>query len=151
MKQKAILLADDDRDDTDMFCEALAMIDGHIACHCVSNGSELLSKLDEMDEKPELIFLDVNMPVMNGWQCLKLLKASSRYKDIPVIMISTSSHKREMDIASDLGALCYFVKPHNFNELVRMLKVIASNLGDGLKDAIIKLKNDGTGHISCAD
>lgn len=147
MEQKIILLADDDRDDTEFFCEALAGIDQSIACNCIGNGLELLSKLEGMSEKPHLIFLDINMPVMNGWQCLKALKEDARYRTIPVIMISTSSHGREINIASDLGALCYFVKPHNFNELKRVLKVITENLGTGLKGALLELEAAGSKHI----
>ena len=110
MVQKIILLADDDRDDTEMFCEALAEIHDTVICHSAINGHELLKKLNEITEKPDLIFLDLNMPIMNGWDCLKLLKENESTRDIPVIMISTSSHKKEMDVAMSLGAICYFVK-----------------------------------------
>lgn len=152
MDHKVILLADDDSDDTEMFCEALADIDPGIICHCAINGRELLKMLNELSEKPQLIFLDLNMPIMNGWQCLKLLKEDERYKHIPVIMISTSSHQLEMDMAANLGALCYFVKPNSFNVLTQVLKAIAENLGAGLKDALLDLQAGGSRHIhTCND
>lgn len=147
MEQKLILLADDDSDDVEMFCEALARIDSTIVCQSVVNGKELLKKLDVMDTKPQLIFLDLNMPIINGWECLKKLKEDERYSGIPVIMISTSSHKREMDKAAQQGALCYFVKPSNFNELVDVLQVIVPNLGMGLKKAIKDLHTVGSKHV----
>lgn len=147
MDKKIILLADDDMDDTEMFCEALEEINKNIVCHCADNGSEALRILDELQEKPELIFLDLNMPVMNGWDCLKFLKKDKRYEDIPVIMISTSSHRKDMDIASDLGAVCYFVKPNNFNDLKHVLHTITSNLGAGLRQAVFNLQATNSDHI----
>ncbi|KUJ61434.1 histidine kinase [Flavobacteriaceae bacterium CRH] len=147
MDQKIILLADDDSDDTEMFCEALENIDKNIICHCSINGSELLKKLSEMNEKPNLIFLDLNMPIMNGWQCLNILKEDERYHDIPVIMISTSSHTKEMSKAIDLGAICYLVKPNNFNELMQVLHEITTNLETDLKNTIINLQKNGSGNV----
>lgn len=144
MENKIILLADDDTDDTELFREALADIDNRIACLCADNGSLLLQQLKELDRQPDLIFLDLNMPVMNGWQCLKLLKEDERYRHIPVIMISTSSHQKEMDMASDLGALCYLVKPNNFDDLVQVLGVIVAHLGPGLRNAVLQLKKNGS-------
>lgn len=143
MEQKIILLADDDRDDTEMFCEALEEIDNTIICYCTINGEELLYKINGLTEKPNLIFLDLNMPIMDGWDCLKILKADKRYSDIPVIMISTSSHKEDMDAAISLGALCYFVKPNTYNELKTVLQVVTTNLESGLKNAIANLKAEG--------
>ncbi len=139
MEQKVILLADDDNDDTEMFCEALSNIDNSIISHCAINGIELLKKLNNLNQKPEAIFLDLNMPIMNGWQCLELLKEDERYTEIPIIMISTSSHYQEIEMAARLGALCYFVKPSNFNELTQVLQTIVANPGTVLKDAIQNL------------
>lgn len=146
MEKKIILLADDDMDDTEMFCEALADIDENILCHCAENGSEALKILNNMDEPPGVIFLDLNMPIMNGWECLRELKSDQRYKDIPVIMISTSSHKNDMDSATSFGAVCYFVKPNNFKDLKQVLKIITSNLGN-IKEAIATLQTSGLQHI----
>ncbi len=128
MAKKILLLADDDIDDRELFCEALEIIDRDIICHIVADGREALNMLDRLDTLPQLIFLDINMPVMDGWQCLKKLKENARYRNIPVIIIYTSSHQREITIAKSLDALCYFTKPHNFNELIRVLQAIVNNL-----------------------
>lgn len=146
MSEKIILLADDDTDDTEMFCEALEEIDRNIICHCAENGNEAWKILNQITEKPQLIFLDLNMPVMNGWDCLKLIKNDDRYKDIPVIMISTSSHKNDMETALKLGSICYFVKPNSFTDLKHILQHI-TNFGNNLKDALHKLKESGSKHI----
>jgi PleD family two-component response regulator len=83
------------------------------------------------------------MPVMNGWECLKALKHDVRYAQVPVIMISTSSHQREMDISISLGVLCYFIKPNYFRDLTSILKVIIDNLESDLRDIIVALKTSG--------
>jgi len=140
MDKKLLLLADDDIDDTEMFCEALAVVDENIICHCAKNGSEALKILNDLNEKPELIFLDLNMPVMSGWDCLKIIKKHQIFQEIPVIMISTSSHQKDIDTASELGAICYFVKPNSFTDLKNILEEIISNLGKGLNEAIANLQ-----------
>lgn len=147
MSKKIILLADDDRDDAEMFCEALADIDESIICHCAENGDQALKMLNSHDKTPEVVFLDLNMPIMNGWECLKRLKSEERYKDIPVIMISTSSHKNDMEAAGNLGAFCYFVKPNNFNDLKQVLGLITSNLENGLKEPFTNLEKNQYLHL----
>lgn len=134
MEKKNFLLADDDRDDRDLFREALTGIDKNIVCHFAEDGSEALEKINSLAEKPHLIFLDINMPGMNGWQCLTALKKDERYNNIPVIIISTSSHLRDMQIARDLGALCYLVKPNDFNELKDALQIILTGVIEGRMD-----------------
>lgn len=151
MQEKMILLADDDQDDAEMFCEALAEIDESIVCHCSENGSGVLNTLKNQEKIPEIVFLDLNMPVMNGWECLKQLKSEERYKDIPVIMISTSSYRNDMDTAANLGAVCYFVKPNNFDDLKQVLRLITSNLENGLKEAFSNLEKNKYLHVFCAE
>ena len=133
---KTFLLADDDLDDIILFCEALREVDPSIHCHTVNDGAAALELLDELPNLPDLIFLDINMPRMNGWECLAKLKESEKYGTIPVLMYSTSTLEKDANMALDLGALCFFSKPHQFNELRKVLEVIASNLGDNLIDAI---------------
>lgn len=147
MEQKIILLADDDRDDREMFHEALESIDKNLICYSAINGSELLQKLYGLENKPDLIFLDMNMPVMNGWQCLKALKNDKRFTHIPVIMISTSSHQKEMETSIELGALCYLIKPNNFKELIQLLESIKANLGNKLLEALVDLQVKGNKNI----
>lgn len=138
--KKIFLLADDDGDDQQLFREALEAVDPTVVCYCAASGLEALDILSKA-EKPHLIFLDVNMPGMNGWQCLKAIKATEAYKHIPVLMYSTSAHQRDVEIALDLGALCFFTKPHNFNELKNILKVMAENFDKNLPNAVTHFNN----------
>ncbi|HYF33035.1 MAG TPA: response regulator [Chitinophagaceae bacterium] len=142
---KIFLLADDDNDDMQLFCEALESVDPSVICYCAVNGLEVLDILSR-EEKPDLIFLDVNMPGMNGWQCLKAIKEIEAYKHIPVFMYSTSAHQREVDIALNLGAMCFFTKPHKFSELKSILQVITENIHANLLSAASQNK-----HMKCGD
>jgi CheY-like chemotaxis protein len=135
------LLIDDDADDSELFREALEEIDQSISLHCAENGEEALKLLNDVD-KPNIIFLDINMPRMNGWECLKKLKSNNAYKDIPVIMYSTSSHQREVDIAIDLGALSFFTKPHSYSELKKMVKGVIEKIETGTLESIRLVSNN---------
>ncbi len=147
MKQKLFLLADDDADDAEMFCEALAQIDEAIVCRCAENGRELLAQLNELGSLPDLIFLDINMPVMNGRECLQQLKSNDRYRHIPVFIYSTSSHQKEMDTARESGALCFLTKPTGFAELKEILAMIVANLGADLPRALSDVCGKSPGHV----
>ncbi|WP_240628136.1 response regulator [Flavobacterium anhuiense] len=62
-------------------------------------------------------------------------------------MISTSSHKNDMEAAGNLGAFCYFVKPNNFNDLKQVLGLITSNLENGLKEPLSNLEKNQYLHL----
>src|SRR5262245_34727165 len=131
------LLADDDADDKTLFCEALAEINPGIVCHTAGDGKEALAILakDQL-KKPDIIFLDINMPVMDGWQCLGRLKEDAKHRNIPVIMYSTSSYQRDIDLALESGAFCFFTKPSDYRELRSILKLIATNPVGELSDVM---------------
>lgn len=128
--QLNILLVDDDNDDAELFCDGLIAADPDINCHAANNGKVALDLLKRID-LPELIFLDLNMPVMNGWECLKMLKSDDRYQNIPVLMYSTSSNQREVDMAEQSGAAGFITKPDDFKELKKILKTVSDRLRAG--------------------
>jgi CheY-like chemotaxis protein len=134
--RKTFLLADDDSDDADMFQEALCEIDPSIIFFHSPHGKDALNKMEEGVVEPNVIFLDLNMPVMNGLQCLTKLKTIQTLKDIPVIIYSTASSKKEVSVAIRLGALCFFTKPSDYNILKKTLKVVADNLHNDLPKAL---------------
>jgi CheY-like chemotaxis protein len=143
---KRFLLIDDDSDDRELFSEALASVSSVIVCDLAADAEEALDKLVSKElDTPDMIFLDINLPVMTGWQFLTSLKSQEAYKDIPVIMYSTSSNQRDKDIAKDLGALCFITKPSAFKKLQHTLDIIVSysnrRLYHLLCSAINELKN----------
>jgi len=108
---RTFLLIDDDQDDKELFCEAIFAIDEQIVCYAETNGRKALEKLNSKKiENPDVIFLDVNMPIMDGWQCLSMLKSSDALKNIPVIMYSTSSQFEDIEKAQQMGAASFFTK-----------------------------------------
>ena len=122
---KSILLVDDDQDDISLFHEALDEVDSLIEFYSAGNGRKALEfLLDSQAPAPDLIFLDINMPEMNGWRCLTELKASPRIKQIPVIMFSTSAMKADLQKASNLGAIGFYQKPERFEALKGLLKAV---------------------------
>jgi len=128
-KVKKFLLADDDIDDREMFFEALAALDPSIVCQGCEDGHEALKHLSSVkSEQPNIIFVDINMPVMNGWDLLKNLKSRKDIGHIPVIVYSTSSRPSDRMIAQDLGATCFVTKPDSFKQVKGMLEVVLSHL-----------------------
>ena len=132
------LLVDDDPDDRDLFCEALLEIDPKIVCYAASGGRNALANLKTgAISLPDIIFLDINMPGMNGWQILSFLKEDEESKDIPVIMYSTSSHPEDVEKAHSFGALCMFTKPPSFAELKKCLELVLGHLVNGSLPALM--------------
>jgi CheY-like chemotaxis protein len=110
------MLADDDPDDRDLLAEAI--IAGNSAhVESAHNGAHLMLALTAMEELPDMIFLDLNMPEKNGKECLSEIRQHDRLKGVPVIIYSTSSSKKDIDDAFDLGATLYVTKPNSFSEL----------------------------------
>src|SRR6186713_1099195 len=108
-------LADDDEDDRMLFSEALMEINPSIKCIMAKNGEEALFLLSNgLFELPDYIFLDLNMPVMNGLKCLAEIKKSAQLKNIPVVVYSTSSKKEYEEESKKLGAMNFFIKPPDF-------------------------------------
>jgi CheY-like chemotaxis protein len=75
---------------------------------------------------PDIIFLDVNMLQVTGWECLTRIKNSEQYRDIPVIMYSTSASNLDKQKAKKLGASGFLTKPSDFRMLVDILKKLAA-------------------------
>jgi CheY-like chemotaxis protein len=137
MRTKRFLIVDDDVDDNELFTEALAAVETQIICYSAADGLEAIEKLDtKAIEQPDIIFMDINMPVMDGWQCLTKLKSESSYKDIPVIMYSTSSRKVDREVARDLGAICFFTKLSDFKQLKKVLEIVVEKMNGNAVDAI---------------
>ncbi|MFP9098894.1 response regulator [Flavobacterium sp. RHBU_24] len=125
---KNIMLVDDDEDDRFVFKNVVNEIFPDIIFNDFSNADEFISFLHfENFMLPELLFLDINMPVKNGFQVLKSIKKDERLKVIPVVMFSTSSLKEDMEIARKLGADGYAVKPASFEGLESILKIAFQN------------------------
>ena len=123
VKTKKILLIDDDIDDQLYFKDAIAELNEMLLCEVANNGREAIEQLKN-PPPPDLIFLDLNMPVMNGYECLEFLKNETRYKNIPVVIFTTSKNINDIEKSRKMGAKLFFTKPTNFNVLCNKLDTI---------------------------
>lgn len=116
MEVKNIFLAEDDEDDVVIFNEILLDIGRDITITIAANGFELIGLLQNATLLPELIFLDLNMPIKNGFQCLEEIKSNEDWKDIRVIMYSTSAQPQQVEKAYKQGADLYLQKPTSYTD-----------------------------------
>lgn len=117
-----ILLADDDIDDRNFFKDALKALPLTTSLSTVNDGDELMNYLlANTEQLPHVLFLDINMPAKNGFECLEEIKQNKKLKDIPVVMFSTSSEQDKIKILFKTGADLYIHKPSNFAQLVQVI------------------------------
>jgi CheY-like chemotaxis protein len=122
-----IVLADDDEDDRNLFKEAVEETASNVKVNIVKNGEELMRfLLKEGTQLPDIIFLDLNMPVKNGQECLEEIRGNNKLKHIPVIIYSTSSSRSHVDETFNNGANLYVLKPESFIDLKLIAKEIFS-------------------------
>ena len=124
-KPLKVVLADDDEDDRSMFKEAIEEIPIHTNLLMFNNGQELMKYLKLPGiELPDLVFLDLNMPIKSGMQCLKEIRCNPALKDISVAIYSTSSSERDIEATFVNGANIYLNKPNNFNKLQESIEKV---------------------------
>lgn len=124
MTEWKILMADDDPDDREIIQDAISTLHPHEIVCFASNGEEVLQILEELPSSndPCLIILDLNMPKLNGTQTLKQLKNNQRFRNIPVIIYSTSINPVEKEKCLNLGAHSYVIKPVSYKESIETVK-----------------------------
>jgi CheY-like chemotaxis protein len=122
-----IFLTDDDNDDCMLFSEALRESHSEIRLHVTTDGVKLMEMLHGMPPKaPMVLFLDLNMPRKNGFECLDEIRNTPNLKDIPVIIFSTSSNADIIDQTYKQGANYFISKPNSFNLLKKVIEYILS-------------------------
>ena len=121
-KQFTCFLIDDDVDDQEIFLSVMENVAPAVRCVTAMNGQEAISKLSSEEVKPDLIFLDLNMPLMNGKQFLKACNQIEKCRHIPVIILTTTSDRPSIEETLKLGARDYITKPHKFSEWGLIIK-----------------------------
>jgi len=116
MTTERILLIDDDTDDQLFFTDAVGDINPGIICEIAGHGLEGLKKL-QSGSLPDVIFLDLNMPIMNGFDFLEKFRENEDWKNVPVVIYSTSNQQCDMERAQQLGAQAFLTKPSSMQEL----------------------------------
>lgn len=128
-KHYQILLVDDDVEDYEILREFFneAGLDDQVA-H-IENGRKAIQYMENIpdDERlPRLIILDLNMPILNGTQTLLYLKQTARFRNIPIIIFSTSENETEKRKCLSLGAVDYMVKPLSLEEYQATIRRFSS-------------------------
>ena len=121
-----IFLIDDDEDDQLIFKEVIDSINSTLYIVTATNGKIALDKLKASDSLPDIIFLDLNMPVMNGYEFLVRIKKEVQLSKIPVCILTTSNIRREKELSKEFGAKCFLTKPNDFKMLRKQLCQILS-------------------------
>lgn len=133
LKEVNILLADDDTDDCIFFKQALEELPFPTHLTTVHHGEQLMQLiLSEKYELPNVIFLDLNMPRKNGFECLEEIKHSEKLKMLPIIIYSTSFEQGVVNLLYKNGAQYFIRKPSEFSQFKKIIQqavsIIATNL-----------------------
>ena len=121
MNPISIFLADDDQDDRELFMDALSELPIETSVKQFENGVDLMAELYSGNPKPDTIFLDLRMPLMDGFECLTDIRNISELSEIQIIIYSTSYNENEVDQLQEGGANLYIKKPNSFNQLKTIL------------------------------
>ena len=116
-----ILLADDDKDDCLLFKDALDELPISVELKTVYSGEQLMKLFNKNEELPDILFLDLNMPRKNGFQCLTEIKENEKFKELPVIIFSTSFDRDIVNLLYKNGAHYCIRKPNQFSQLKKLL------------------------------
>lgn len=109
-----IFYTDDDAEDIEFFNEVTSEMGDHLNIVTQNNGKKLLYDLKNPPPNPHILFLDLNMPGFSGFDVLEQLRSSEEYKDLPIVIFSTSRDERTIAKSMALGANYYVPKPTDF-------------------------------------
>jgi CheY-like chemotaxis protein len=125
-----LLLADDDDDDCTFFKDALEDLHAAVNLTTVNNGAHLMKYLSDcpFGKLPDILFLDLNMPLKNGFECLAEIKLIEKLKELPVIIWSTSLDIKIVDLLYEKGAVYYIRKPGEFSQLKKVIALALATM-----------------------
>ena len=114
-------MVEDDADDQHLFTEALHATYPAIECLIANDGRDAIDQMNCASPMPTLIFMDLNMPRMNGYECMTILKKETKFRHIPVVIYTTSNKTTELKRITDLGAKAFLTKLTDFAILKNQL------------------------------
>ncbi len=125
--QVSIVLVDDDEDDRNFFTRAVQNTSPAIRFVALSDGEKFIEFLEKDPlPHPDLVILDINMPGLSGLDCLKQIRQSVGWSDLPVVMYSTSNQDADVNESTKLGANLYVVKPKEISALYRLVNYLVN-------------------------
>ncbi len=128
-----ILLADDDKEDFMIFEDAAKMTNHEFTLTYAANWMDLWRML--LKTQPNVVFLDLNMPVKDGFECLKTIREDNRFDLLPIVIYSTSINKKDIDKAYEYGANYFIVKPNTTEGLTNVLHRIVD-----MKNGLLEIR-----------
>jgi CheY-like chemotaxis protein len=126
LRTQHVFIADDDEDDQLLFREVIKELPYLVHLSTARDGEEALKLLESMPQLPDLMFLDLNMPMINGLECLSEIKRNPKLVHLPVIIFSTSSFPGNINKVYQLGAHLYIRKPNDFVTFKRAIHHVLS-------------------------
>ena len=122
-----ILLVDDDQDDRNIFSDALSELKIQTNLTLLEDGRDLVSYLeDPKNKRPDILFLDLNMPYKSGVECLVDIRKIEKFRDLSIAIYSTSTSEKDMEDTFINGANIYIKKPNDFAKLKKVLNDVVS-------------------------
>lgn len=110
-----LFLAEDDIDDIECLTYIISEISPAIEVSVAKNGNELMSLLESEKQPPDFIFLDLNMPVKTGFECLKEIRSSEKWNSVKIVILSTSTQREQIIEVYQMGADLYLKKPNSYS------------------------------------
>lgn len=110
IRNRCCLLIEDDPEDQEFFMQALREVSSTTGCYAVGNGAEALRALLQENVRPNYIFTDIHMPLMDGFEFLKELRGIEQFKDIPVIVYSSDSSVQQIQRTRTFGVTAFYSK-----------------------------------------
>ena len=117
-----ILLAEDDQDDIELFLEAIDSVTNEVDVTVVNDGQACLDLARKSTFLFDIFFLDINMPRLNGLKCLQALREISEYHRVPVVMLSTASDMKTIQLAYSCGANLYLKKEWEYSVFTKEIR-----------------------------
>jgi len=131
IKFSPLVCVDDDEDDRMLFEDAIQELFPNLDLRLYENGINLVDRLiNDISDLPRLIFLDLNMPVKNGFECLEEIRKNNSLRHIPVVVFSTSSSAKDRERSLQLGANHFLTKTNSFGAMRTQLSETIKNYLD---------------------
>ncbi|MBC7851755.1 MAG: response regulator [Chitinophagaceae bacterium] len=121
-----ILLIEDDLDDVELLEEALKTHSVSYSIEVITDGSDALNHIKSSDARPDIVILDLNLPKVHGRQLILELKSSKVHQDIPLLILTTSSAKEDIDYSYSNGADKFLIKPTTLEKIKETVDTILS-------------------------
>lgn len=124
MKPLTIFYADDDQDDREYFETVIESLSNEVELHTHEGGDSLIQALKNPPPSPHVLFLDLNMPGVNGFEVLEYVRSSEIHRKLPIIIFSTSTDEKLIEKTRSMGASYYLPKSNNYSSLKKSLEYI---------------------------